>query len=108
MLAQARRTLGGIAPEVILVVPEARPPWAYLDDLKVPDWTAQTQSWEQLLEVTHGGQHEFEPSFLNWGFQPANLLWRGDRVSGLVDWVFGCVGRALSSVFGCITLLGRG
>jgi aminoglycoside phosphotransferase (APT) family kinase protein len=49
-----------------------------------------------------------EPCFIHRDFQPRNVLWSGDEVSGVVDWVETSIGPAWVDVAHCCTNIAIG
>ncbi|HEX6488811.1 MAG TPA: aminoglycoside phosphotransferase family protein [Candidatus Dormibacteraeota bacterium] len=55
--------------------------------------TVEPNTWERLLEALSQPEPEGGPRvFIHRDFHQANVLWAGGRVSGIVDWLHGCVG----------------
>ncbi len=71
--------------------------WQYasytdLNTLTVPVWSGVPQAWAQAIELVQKTRPTFEPRFIHRDFHPANVLWQGNQVSGVVDWVNACLG----------------
>lgn len=66
--------------------------WFDAEKIAVPAWTRSPGAWAKLIEVVRGAQPEAQDVFLHRDYHPANLLWRGDCLSGVVDWPFSCRG----------------
>jgi len=62
--------------------------------LAVPAWTTQPQLWERAIAVANSPAPSTPQRFIHRDFHPVNLLWRGNRLSGVVDWVNACLGPA--------------
>lgn len=74
-------------------------PWAYrtyhnISSLTVPEWSRFPEEWRSALELVQGPQPAFTPCFIHRDYHPANVLWLGGEVSGIVDWVNACRGPA--------------
>jgi aminoglycoside phosphotransferase (APT) family kinase protein len=59
---------------------------------KPPRWTDRPGLWEQAMELFEGPVPTSMSGFIHRDFNPGNVLWVRDRVSGLVDWQTACVG----------------
>ena len=57
-----------------------------------PEWAAHRSVWDQAVEIFHGPVLETDRRFIHRDFHPGNVLWRGPRVSGVVDWQAACIG----------------
>ena len=68
--------------------------WAWEDKRVVPDWSSRPEVWRRAFGVLAAGEPAWEPCFLQRDFGPRNVLWTGDRVSGVVDWVETSTGPA--------------
>jgi len=66
----------------------------YLDGahLEPPTDTSQRAAWERAIEVHAGPPPSTERAFIHRDFHPGNVLWTGDRVSGVVDWCNASIG----------------
>lgn len=76
-------------------------PYADLSKLSVPTWTTAPRAWASAIELLQGPRPAFTPRFIHRDFHPANLLWQGGQISGVVDWVSACVGPAAADVGHC-------
>ena len=61
--------------------------WAWEEKWVVPSWSRHPDSWRRAFEVLAGPAPAYEPTFLHRDFGHRNLLWSGDAVTGVVDWV---------------------
>jgi Ser/Thr protein kinase RdoA (MazF antagonist) len=68
--------------------------WAWPAKWVVPTWTRHPDSWQRAFELLDGPQPSYEPTFLHRDFSHRNLLWAGDVVTGVVDWVETSTGPA--------------
>jgi aminoglycoside phosphotransferase (APT) family kinase protein len=57
-----------------------------------PRWTTDPALWERAVELFHGPVPTSDVGFVHRDFNPGNVLWVRDRLSGLVDWQWACVG----------------
>jgi aminoglycoside phosphotransferase (APT) family kinase protein len=68
---------------------------------RAPAWASQPEAWRRAIEVLEGSQPEGERLFIHRDYHPGNVLWRGRRVSGLVDWVNASIGSPWADVGHC-------
>jgi aminoglycoside phosphotransferase (APT) family kinase protein len=68
--------------------------WAWEAKWVVPAWTRHPASWRRAFEVLAGPAPAYEPTFLHRDFSHRNLLWSGDAITGVVDWVETSTGPA--------------
>jgi aminoglycoside phosphotransferase (APT) family kinase protein len=78
-------------------VPDAVPirdfrPYSEHEHLEPPTETTQRAAWERAIEVHAGPPPSTERAFIHRDFHPGNVLWVGDRVSGVVDWCNASIG----------------
>jgi len=81
-------------------------PWtygAYSDAAKfdASSWTSVPDRWKRAIEILLGPRPAFVPRFIHRDYHPTNLLWVDGEVSGVVDWVNGCIGPAGIDVGHC-------
>jgi Ser/Thr protein kinase RdoA (MazF antagonist) len=75
-------------------------PWASDYDAP-PEWTRNRGAWQALLEVASEPAPATALGLCHRDFWPGNVLWRRQRVSGLVDWTHACRGPAAVDVAHC-------
>jgi aminoglycoside phosphotransferase (APT) family kinase protein len=71
-----------------------------------PVWAARPDVWERAIEVLEGGPSSGESLsderlFVHRDYHPGNVLWRGGRVTGIVDWVNASIGSPWADVGHC-------
>jgi aminoglycoside phosphotransferase (APT) family kinase protein len=64
-------------------------------------WSSIPERWKEAVEVVTSSQPMVDLRFIHRDFHPANVLWSNDEVSGVVDWVNGCMGPAGIDVGHC-------
>jgi aminoglycoside phosphotransferase (APT) family kinase protein len=74
-------------------------PWKYfpynvVSQLEVPVWTDNPEAWARAIEIVQGPWPDFSPCFTHRDYHPMNVLWQGERLSGIVDWPNACRGPA--------------
>jgi Ser/Thr protein kinase RdoA (MazF antagonist) len=68
-------------------------PWGPGDALERPAWwSSPAEVWSQAVAVFRGPAPEEPHVFIHRDFHPGNVLWKGRRASGIVDWLHGCRG----------------
>ncbi|MBC8102699.1 MAG: aminoglycoside phosphotransferase family protein [Cytophagales bacterium] len=88
-------------------------PWRYRSwrtdhrALAPPLWSARPRVWEQAIERAHQPAPRFRPVFLHRDYHPTNVLWHGESISGVVDWINACRGPAGVDVAHCRTNLAQ-
>jgi Ser/Thr protein kinase RdoA (MazF antagonist) len=75
--------------------------WVKRQYLAVPKWAKQPQLWEQAIALLLAGTPMVQPVFIHRDYHPANVLWQGDQISGVVDWINACQGAAGDDVAHC-------
>jgi aminoglycoside phosphotransferase (APT) family kinase protein len=55
-------------------------------DLEVPSWTSRADSWQRAIDVFHQGPPPTHHGLVHRDFHPGNILWEGDRITGVIDW----------------------
>jgi aminoglycoside phosphotransferase (APT) family kinase protein len=79
--------------------------WLDWDNLRPPAWTKNPQLWERAIEIARQAPPDEEIVFIHRDFHPVNVLWSGEQISGVVDWVNACQGPAGVDVAHCRTNL---
>lgn len=102
--------LRALAAELALIHQHRAPtfPWRYKSwvehaALAVPGWTASPQVWTRAFAISRGPLPPYKPVFLHRDYHPLNVLWQGERISGVVDWINACQGPAGVDVAHCRT-----
>ena len=73
-----------------------------------PRWLRDKRLWARALDVFHGPRLDPDRVFIHRDYHPGNVLWRGGRVSGVVDWQAASLGPRAADVWHCrANLLGR-
>jgi len=67
-------------------------PYTAPSEFSVPPWAKRTACWEKALAVLGGCLPEAPAVAIHRDFHPANVLFEGSAVSGLVDWTNACRG----------------
>ena len=57
-----------------------------------PAWSARPELWARAFEVAAGPPPAHRPCFIHRDYHPANTVWAGGRLTGVVDWVGGSWG----------------
>jgi aminoglycoside phosphotransferase (APT) family kinase protein len=57
-----------------------------------PVWSGSPELWQRVFEVISGPAPETPTGFIHRDFHPGQILWSGDRLTGIVDWLTGCRG----------------
>jgi len=79
--------------------------WAWEAKFVVPAWASDASVWEAAFEVLRSPVPAYQPTFIHRDFQPRNLLWTGDAITGVVDWPETSLGPAWLDVAHCATNL---
>jgi aminoglycoside phosphotransferase (APT) family kinase protein len=82
--------------------------WAWEAKYTVPPWASDPVLWEEAFALLRTEVPDYEPCFIHRDFQPRNILWADDRVSGVVDWVETSIGPAWLDVAHCCTNIAIG
>jgi len=68
--------------------------WTHRDTLVPPVWSSDQSLWSRAIDHV-AGDPPGEPSvFLHRDYHPVNVLWQESQLTGIVDWVNGCIGPA--------------
>lgn len=68
---------------------------------RTPAWSAVPEAWAAGIAAVQGPRPAFEPRFIHRDYHPANVLWQDGKVSGVVDWVNGCLGPVGADIGHC-------
>lgn len=68
--------------------------WAWEAKRVVPAWTRNPGAWQRAFDLLAEEPPTYRPTFLHRDFGHHNLLWNGDAISGVVDWVETSTGPA--------------
>ncbi len=86
--------LAAIHDVTVVTPPREFQSWAWEEKRVVPPFAHEPATWRRAFDVLAGGDPAWEPCFLQRDFGPHNLLWTGDRITGVVDWVETSTGPA--------------
>jgi hypothetical protein len=53
------------------------------DDLEVPSWTSRPELWQRAIDIFNQGPPPTHQGLVHRDFHPGNILWEGDRITGL-------------------------
>ncbi len=70
-------------------------------ELRPPPGSRHARAWERAIEVHIGAPPTGRAVFLHRDYHPGNVLWRGGRVIGVVDWVNASRGPADADLGQC-------
>jgi len=76
-------------------------PYGEASTLDTSSWSKVPGKWRTAAGIVAGTRPSFTPRFIHRDYHPANVLWSGGKVSGVVDWVNGCIGPAGADVGHC-------
>lgn len=65
-----------------------------VESLKTQTWLTHPQLWDEAIEVVRAVRPMGRECFIHRDYHPANVLWSGNKVSGVVDWINACRGPA--------------
>lgn len=77
--------------------------WApYPPDSRTPPvWSAHPDAWRTAYRLWEGPTPPSRRVFLHRDFHPGNVLWNGDRITGVVDWTSSCAGPPEEDIGHC-------
>ncbi len=75
--------------------------WAVESKRRVPPWSRDDGLYAEAFARLGEPPPAYEPTFLHRDFQPGNVLWAGEQVAGVVDWVETSTGPADLDVAHC-------
>jgi aminoglycoside phosphotransferase (APT) family kinase protein len=99
-LADLLATIHDVSPTIEVRTYQS---WAWEAKYMVPSWATDPDLWEEAFALLRTDAPEYEPCFIHRDFQPRNVLWSDDQVSGVVDWVETSIGPAWLDVAHCCT-----
>lgn len=75
--------------------------WFELNSLRVPKWSKRPEVFNSLIEILKQPRPKMPHVFLHRDYHPTNVLWQNGELTGVVDWVNGCIGPAMIDVGHC-------
>ncbi len=69
--------------------------------LEKPAWSKFQNEWMRAFYIVSGGKPAYTECFIHRDFHPANVLWKDQHISAIVDWVNACRGPAGIDVGHC-------
>jgi Ser/Thr protein kinase RdoA (MazF antagonist) len=75
--------------------------WDLDEPRPLPGWWSDPRTWPHAVEVFRGPAPHERSTFIHRDFHPGNVLWGGERVSAIVDWLHGCRGPVAVDVAHC-------
>jgi hypothetical protein len=51
-----------------------------------PDWAGDAATWERAIDIFAAGAPPSPQGLVHRDFHPGNVLWAGDRITGVIDW----------------------
>lgn len=77
--------------------------WAWKEKFAVPPWASEGHLWEDAFVLLGTEAPTYERRMIHRDFQHRNVLWCGEEISGVVDWVETSIGPAWLDVAHCCT-----
>ena len=71
----------------------AAQPWLDREKLIVPEWSKRPDLWREAFAVVQESPPVSASCFIHHDYQQFNLLWRDERLTSVVDWVWGSSGN---------------
>jgi aminoglycoside phosphotransferase (APT) family kinase protein len=56
------------------------------NDLELPSWTSRPELWRRAIDIFDQGPPSTHQGLIHRDFHPGNILWEGDRITGVIDW----------------------
>jgi aminoglycoside phosphotransferase (APT) family kinase protein len=69
-------------------------PWYPLDAVRIPARSRHPEWWQTALVLASSVPAATAPCFLHRDYHPANTIWRGGHLAGVVDWTSASTGQA--------------
>jgi aminoglycoside phosphotransferase (APT) family kinase protein len=66
-----------------------------------PPWTRHPRAWERAIELHATPWPDDDDVLIHRDYHALNVLWRGDVLTGIVDWAWGCRGPRSVDVAHC-------
>lgn len=79
--------------------------WAWEAKYVVPTWATDAGLWEDAFDLLRQQPPTADRCFLHRDFGPHNVLWTGEEITGVVDWVETSLGPPWLDVAHCCTNL---
>jgi aminoglycoside phosphotransferase (APT) family kinase protein len=76
-------------------------PYSDASSLDTSAWSKFPDKWRDSADIVMGPRPLVTMRFIHRDYHPTNILWNGGEVSGVVDWVNGCIGPAGIDVGHC-------
>ncbi|GGG54814.1 phosphotransferase family protein [Paenibacillus radicis (ex Gao et al. 2016)] len=76
-------------------------PYSDASKLDTSLWSKHPEEWREAARIILGPPPVTSMQFIHRDYHPANVLWTEGKVSGVVDWVNGCLGPAGIDVGHC-------
>lgn len=67
---------------------------------EIPEWWQDSALWQAAQQIATEAPG-YEPRFIHRDYHPVNVLWEGERITGIVDWINACVGPVGIDVAHC-------
>jgi aminoglycoside phosphotransferase (APT) family kinase protein len=76
-------------------------PYELGKELGPPVWTRYPRAWRRAIDAYQGPPPSVERVLLHRDYHPGNVLWRGGRLTGVVDWANASIGPPEADVGHC-------
>ncbi len=83
-----------------ITVPYHYESWNNFEPDTSPSWWTDAVQWNRA-QALHKQKVSAPVVFIHRDYHPLNLLWQGNRVCGVVDWINGCMGPAHVDISHC-------
>lgn len=97
-LAQALGRIHAVEPNDF---PWTFAPYVDASTLDTSSWSSIPDKWKIASDIVTSAKPSAVKRFIHRDYHPANVLWSEGEISGIVDWVNGCIGPAGIDVGHC-------
>lgn len=77
-----------------------------VDASKIPAWTRHRHPWERLIRLANEPRPPSAVRFTHGDYHPGNIIWDGQRLTGVIDWQGGTIGPPQRDLAHCRANLG--
>lgn len=105
-MARTLKAIHEVPVSAVAGVRRYEPSSRTFDASRIPSWTNHREPWERLIRLANEARPRTPFRFTHGDYHPGNIIWDGQRLSGVIDWQGAIIGPPQRDLAHCRANLG--
>lgn len=105
-IAETLKAIHDVAPSSATRVKRYQTTHRHHTEEKIPTWSRDRSTWRELIRIANCEKPPSIFRFCHGDYHPGNIMWKGEALSGVIDWQFAVVGPPQRDIAHCRANLG--